>query len=159
MPAAGLSAAPRSPLDRRTNPESLRPESRVRRCCRAQQNQEDPKNFHPNVPQDPGVFQDFSFGADLAPVNGLPRGYVSKGLIDAAEWLTRALESEVDAGFLNEPEAMEIVTRLLRGNQEAVFDLAGKRANLVVEPADLVGRRAAHAKGVRFWPPDTHRCS
>jgi alpha-amylase len=52
----------------------------------------DPLNFHPNVPQDPGVFADYSFGADLAPINGLPKGYVFNGLRSAAEWQTRALD-------------------------------------------------------------------
>src|SRR5260221_13370125 len=51
----------------------------------------DPSNFHPSVPQDPHVFQDFSFGADLAPINGRPPGYVFNGLIDSADWMTRTL--------------------------------------------------------------------
>jgi alpha-amylase len=52
-----------------------------------------PENFHPNVPEDPGTVpgQDFSFGADLAPINGKPPGYVFNGLIDGADWMTRAL--------------------------------------------------------------------
>jgi alpha-amylase len=49
-------------------------------------------DFHPNVPQDPGVFDDqYSFGRDLAPITGKPPGYVSQGLIDAANWLTSSL--------------------------------------------------------------------
>jgi alpha-amylase len=55
----------------------------------------DPSNFHfvhGGVPQDPHVFQDFSFGRDLAPINGKPPGYVFHGLQDAADWLTRALD-------------------------------------------------------------------
>jgi alpha-amylase len=57
----------------------------------------DPENFHPNVPQDPGVFggrraTEVSFGDDLAIINGRPAGYVSKSLIDAAAWMTRALD-------------------------------------------------------------------
>jgi alpha-amylase len=53
-----------------------------------------PENFHPNVPEDPGTVpgQDFSFGSDLAPINGKPPGYVFNGLIDSADWLTRALD-------------------------------------------------------------------
>lgn len=60
-----------------------------------------PTCFHPNVPQDPGVFgspkADQSFGADLAPINGRlnkadPPGYVGNGLIAAAEWLVSALD-------------------------------------------------------------------
>jgi alpha-amylase len=52
-----------------------------------------PENFHPNVPEDPGTVpgQDFSFGSDLAPINGKPSGYVFNGLIDSADWMTRTL--------------------------------------------------------------------
>jgi alpha-amylase len=52
-----------------------------------------PDDFHPNVPQDPDVpGPDFSFGADLAPINGgNPRGSVAGKLIDSADWLTRSL--------------------------------------------------------------------
>jgi alpha-amylase len=50
-----------------------------------------PLDFHPNVPQDPGVFSDeFSFGRDLAPINGEHR-HVFIGLLAAGDWLTRAL--------------------------------------------------------------------
>jgi alpha-amylase len=53
-----------------------------------------PIDFHPFVPQDPGVFSDqFSFGRDLAPVNGgIPKGRCGEQLIDSADWLTRALD-------------------------------------------------------------------
>jgi len=53
-----------------------------------------PENFHPNVPEDPKTVpgQDFSFGSDLAPINGKPPGYVFNGLIESADWLTRALD-------------------------------------------------------------------
>ncbi len=51
-----------------------------------------PDDFHPNVPEDPGVFDDrFQFGRDLAPING--EGHrVFNGLLDAGDWLTRALD-------------------------------------------------------------------
>src|SRR5208337_2084165 len=51
-------------------------------------------DFHPNVPEDPNVpGPDFSFGSDLAPINGgHPRGSVAARLIDAADWLTRSLD-------------------------------------------------------------------
>ena len=55
----------------------------------------DPLNFHPNVPQDPGVFagpREISFGDDLAIINGRPRGYVENGLVAATGWLSRALD-------------------------------------------------------------------
>ena len=53
-----------------------------------------PVDFHPFVPEDPGVFSDqFSFGRDLAPINGgKPKGKCGAELIDAADWLTRALD-------------------------------------------------------------------
>jgi alpha-amylase len=53
-----------------------------------------PNDFHPFVPQDPGVFDDtFSFGRDLAPINGgQPKGECGVNLIAAADWLTRALD-------------------------------------------------------------------
>jgi alpha-amylase len=52
-----------------------------------------PGDFHPHVPEDPGVFSDqFQFGRDLAPINGTPKDHCSNGLIAAAEWLRRALD-------------------------------------------------------------------
>jgi alpha-amylase len=55
-----------------------------------------PNDFHPFVPEDPGVFTDqFSFGRDLAPINGgTPKGECGVQLIDAADWLTRALDAQ-----------------------------------------------------------------
>ncbi len=51
-----------------------------------------PDDFHPNVPEDPGVFSDtFSFGRDLAPINGQGH-HVFNGLLAAGDWLTRALD-------------------------------------------------------------------
>jgi alpha-amylase len=57
----------------------------------------DPDNFHPQVPQDPGVFggpraKEISFGDDLAIINARPHGYVSQGLTAAAGWTTHALD-------------------------------------------------------------------
>ena len=54
----------------------------------------DAVDFHPNVPDDPDVpGPDFSFGSDLAPINGgNPRGSLADRLIDSADWLTRALD-------------------------------------------------------------------
>lgn len=53
-----------------------------------------PHDFHPNVPPDPNVpGPDFSFGSDLSPINGgNPRGDCGNKLIEAADWLTRALD-------------------------------------------------------------------
>jgi alpha-amylase len=53
----------------------------------------DPESFHgPGVPEDPNVFQDFSFGSDLAPINGKPHRFVFDGLLASADWLARALD-------------------------------------------------------------------
>lgn len=56
--------------------------------------QKDKNDFHPHVPEDPGVFSDaFHFGRDLAPINGgVPKGQCGRELIRAAEWLTRAID-------------------------------------------------------------------
>ncbi len=53
-----------------------------------------PTDFHPFVKQDPGVSSDqFSFGRDLAPINGgQPKGECGVNLIAAADWLSRALD-------------------------------------------------------------------
>ena len=55
-----------------------------------------PLNFVPNVPRDPDLGgpprDDFPFGRELAPINAKPKNYVFNGLIDAADWLTRALD-------------------------------------------------------------------
>jgi alpha-amylase len=51
-----------------------------------------PDDFHPHVPEDPGVFSDqFQFGRDLAPINGAGH-HVFNGLLAAGDWLTRALD-------------------------------------------------------------------
>ena len=48
---------------------------------------------HQGIPEDPDVpGPDISFGADLAPINGKPKGYVSNGLEASADWVTRALD-------------------------------------------------------------------
>ena len=56
----------------------------------------DPSNFLPQVPRDPNLggppAEDFPFGRELAPINALPPHYVFNNLIDAADWLTRALD-------------------------------------------------------------------
>jgi alpha-amylase len=51
--------------------------------------------FIPNVPRDPiagPVADDFGFGDELAPLNARPPGYVLHGLVDAGDWMTRALD-------------------------------------------------------------------
>lgn len=57
-----------------------------------------PKNFFPNVPRDPQlggpVADDIGFGRELAPINAIPKGYVSDGLIAAADWLVRSIGAQ-----------------------------------------------------------------
>ena len=47
--------------------------------------------------------------------------------IQARRWLNRALQAEVDEGLMTEGEAIGDATRLMHGNQEALFDLTGTR--------------------------------
>jgi galactose oxidase len=57
-----------------------------------------PLNFVPNVARDPDLGgparDDFPFGRELAPIDAKPKGYVFDSLIDAADWLTRALDAQ-----------------------------------------------------------------
>lgn len=46
----------------------------------------------------------------------------------ARQWLTRALQAEVDDTFLTEKQAIALATRFMRENQLACFDLARTRA-------------------------------
>jgi predicted TIM-barrel fold metal-dependent hydrolase len=65
----------------------------------------------------------FAFGGDT----GLPAAAVAYS-IQARQWLTRALQAEVDEGLLTERQAIALATRFMRTNQEECFDLAGTRA-------------------------------
>jgi predicted TIM-barrel fold metal-dependent hydrolase len=47
--------------------------------------------------------------------------------IQARQWLTRALQAEVEDGLLTEARAMALATRMMRTNQEECFDLEGCR--------------------------------
>jgi alpha-amylase len=86
----------------------------------------DRDNFHNrDIPQDPDVFgPDFSFGPDLAPINGKPPGYVSGGLEAGADWLTRALDIQ---GFRFD-DAKGVSTRFAR----ALFDFGALKGKFVV---------------------------
>ena len=57
-----------------------------------------PSNFVPQVPRDPDlggpVVDDFPFGRELAPIDGLPHHYVFDNLIAASDWLTRTLDAQ-----------------------------------------------------------------
>jgi hypothetical protein len=46
----------------------------------------------------------------------------------ARQWLTRALQGEVEDGLLTEREAIDLATRLMRANQQECFDIEGTRA-------------------------------
>jgi predicted TIM-barrel fold metal-dependent hydrolase len=67
----------------------------------------------------------FAFGGDT-PWPHLSVAYATQ----AREWLTRALQAEIDDGHLTEFEAIRLATRFMRENQYAVFDLEGTRAAL-----------------------------
>jgi len=65
----------------------------------------------------------FAFGGDT----GWPNAAVAYAA-QARQWLTRALESEVNDGLMTERQAIAFATRLMRTNQQACFDLEGTRA-------------------------------
>jgi alpha-amylase len=108
-----------------------------------------PSDFHPFVPQDPGVFSDqFTFGRDLAPINGgSPRGACGEQLIAAAEWLTRALD--VQGYRLDDVKGVSTVflNRLLSSGamagKFAVGEFADGNVGLLNAWADAVLHRAA----------------
>ena len=64
----------------------------------------------------------FVFGGDT----GTPTPVVGYAAT-ARAWLTSALQAEVDEGLMNEKEAMELATRLMRENQREYFDIAAKQ--------------------------------
>lgn len=49
----------------------------------------------------------------------------------ARRWVTHALQSEINDGYLSEPQAIEIATWLMQKSQRTVFDLDGTRAALL----------------------------
>ena len=67
----------------------------------------------------------FVFGGDT----GWPSAAVAYAK-QARRGLTKALQTEVDDGFLTEAQAIQVASRLMQGNQADCFDLAGTRANL-----------------------------
>jgi alpha-amylase len=108
-----------------------------------------PIDFHPFVPQDPGVFSDqFSFGRDLAPINGgKPKGECGVQLIDAADWLTRALD--VQGYRLDNTKGVSsiFITELLAAksmrNKFAVGEFADGNIGLLENWANAVQHRAS----------------
>lgn len=107
-----------------------------------------PGDFHPHVPEDPGVFSDqFQFGRDLAPINGTPKDHCSNGLTGAAEWLTRALDLQ---GYrLDNAKGVSTVfiQRLLSHgsmtNKFAVAEFADGNIQLIENWANAVQHRSA----------------
>jgi uncharacterized protein len=67
----------------------------------------------------------FVFGGDT----GWPSASVAYAR-QARRGFTRALQAEVDAGYLTEKQAIDLATRLMQTNQRACFDLEGTRAAL-----------------------------
>lgn len=65
----------------------------------------------------------FAFGGDT----GRPAAAVAYA-IQARQWLTRALQAEVDERMLTKRQAIALATRFMRTNQEECFDIAGTRA-------------------------------
>ena len=107
-----------------------------------------PGDFHPHVPEDPGVFSDqFAFGRDLAPINGVPKDHCGKGLVDAADWLMRALDAQ---GYrLDDAKGVStvFVQRLLgagaMANKFSVAEFADGNLQLIENWANAVQHRSS----------------
>jgi hypothetical protein len=122
----------------------------------------DPLNFVPNVPRDPDlggpVRDDVPFGRELAPINAKPENYVLNGLIDAADWLTRALDIQGyrldDVKGLSTDFLFPFLTAKSMSGKFAFgeyFD--GDRAlvnNWVFDPRRMQGRASAFDFPLRF---------
>ncbi len=67
----------------------------------------------------------FAFGGDT----GWPTGALAYS-IQARNEIGRALEAEIEDGYMTEKQAIEVATRIMRANQYACFDIAGTRANI-----------------------------
>ena len=108
----------------------------------------DSGDFHPHVPEDPGVFSDqFQFGRDLAPINGVPKDHCSNGLLNAADWMTRALDLQ---GYrLDNAKGVStiFVQRLLShgamANKFSVAEFADGNIQLIENWANAVQHRSA----------------
>jgi len=108
-----------------------------------------PQDFHPFVPQDPGVFDDsFSFGRDLAPINGgQPKGECGVNLIAAADWLTRALDPQGyrldDAKGVSTIFAVELLSAKSMANKFAVAEFADGDLGLISNWANAMQHRSS----------------
>lgn len=107
-----------------------------------------PGDFHPHVPEDPGVFSDqFQFGRDLAPVNGTPKDHCNNGLWDAADWMTRALDLQGyrldNAKGVSTIFVQRLLTHGAMANKFAVAEFADGNLQLIQNWANAVQRRSA----------------
>jgi alpha-amylase len=107
-----------------------------------------PGDFHPHVPEDPGVFSDqFQFGRDLAPINGTPKDHCSNGLIAAAEWLTRALDLQGyrldNAKGVSTVFMQRLLSTAATANKFAVAEFADGNTQLIESWANAVQHRSA----------------
>jgi len=98
-------------------------------------------DFHPHVPEDPGVFSDqFSFGCDLAPITGgIPKGKCGEQLIDSADWLTRALDLKGYRLDNTKGVSTVFVTELLHAKSMANKFAVGEFADGNIRSPDLAG--------------------
>lgn len=107
-----------------------------------------PGDFHPHVPEDPGVFSDqFQFGRDLAPINGTPKDHCSNGLLDATDWLTRALDLQGyrldNTKGVSTVFVLRLLTRDAMANKFAVGEFADGNVQLIENWANAVQHRSA----------------
>lgn len=77
----------------------------------------------------------FAFGGDT----GWPTASVAYAY-QARQWLTRALQAEVDDGLLREAEAIALATRYMRDNQYACFNVEEKKQAVKRAYQAAVGR-------------------
>ena len=107
-----------------------------------------PGDFHPHVPEDPGVFSDqFQFGRDLAPINGMPKNHCRDGLLKAAGWLTRALDVQGYRLDNMKGVSTEFILELLNhgplAGKFAVGEFADGNIGLIESWANAVQHRSA----------------
>jgi alpha-amylase len=118
-----------------------------------------PGDFHPTVPEDPGVFDDSSqFGDDLAPINSKPPHHCFDGLLAAIDWTTRALDVQ---GYRLD-DVKGISTDFLRpmlnhGAMSGKFAVGefydgvlGRVQHWVSDPGGMAGRSSAFDFPLRF---------
>ena len=67
----------------------------------------------------------FAFGGDT----GWPTGALAYSIQSRNE-IGRALEAEIEDGYMTEEQAIDVATRIMRENQYACFDIPGTRANI-----------------------------